>query len=206
MGERLDLLKSFVRTAAKASTDRIARLGPLAGARSAIEELKQRRASVSEGALSSAVAHAPGVRASTVSIRDGQIRVELTLEDGASKVFAVVPEGVRFAPRGAKEVLFSVEPPALVSDARVRDAVGCVAAAIARALWGPVLPPRQGDEQALVEREGARLRTDLRTVPAVRAALEGSALALALDVLTIESFLVEERTLRVKIGLPFPPR
>lgn len=67
-----------------------------------------------------------------------------------------------------------------------------------------MLAPRRGDEQALVEREGARLRADLRTVPAVRAALEGSALAMALEVLTIESFALEDRALRLKIGLPSP--
>ena len=50
----------------------------------------------------------------------------------------------------------------------------------------------------------ARLRADLRTVPAVRAALEGSGLAMALEVLTIESLALEDRALRLKIGLPVP--
>lgn len=201
---RLDLLRSLVRSAAKAGADRLGKLGPIAGAKTALGELKRRRASLSEAALSSALAHAPGVRASSVSAHGEQLGVDLSFEDGASLAFAVVPEQVRFAPRGAKEVLFRVEPPQLVGDARVRDAVGCLAAAIARALWGPVLPPREADEQALVERDGARLRADLRTVPAVRAALEGSPLAMALEVLTIESFAIEDRALRVKIGLPLP--
>lgn len=204
MSKRGDLLRSLVHRAAKAGADRIGRMPAVAGARQAIEELKQRRASLGEAALSSAVAHAPGVRASSVSISGGLMRIDLAFDDGESRVFAVEPEAVRFAPRGAKEVLFAVEPPEMVSDARVRDAVGCVAAAIARTLWGPALPPRAGDEQALVEREGARLRADLRTVPAVRAALEGSALAMALEVLTIESFTLEDRALRLKIGLPLP--
>lgn len=204
MSKRGDLFRSLVHRAAKAGVERIKEMPAVAGARQAIEELKQRRASIGEAALSSALAHAPGVSASSVAISGGLMRVDLAFEDGESRVFAVEPEAVRFAPKGAKEVLFAVEPPELVGDPRVRDAVGCLAAAIARALWGPVLPPRAGDEQALVERDGARLRADLRTVPAVRAALEGSGLAMALEVLTIESFALEDRALRLKIGLPVP--
>lgn len=204
MAKGLDVLRSWVRSAAKAGSERLGNLTAVQHARRALEELKQRRASLSEAAIGSAVAHAPGVHAATVSIDGGQIRVDATFDDGESRVFAVVPERVRFAPRGAKEVLFSVEPPERVNEARVRDVVGSLAAAIARALWGPVLGPREGDEQALIEREGARLRADLRSVPAVRAALEGP-LGMALDLFSIESFAIEERELRFKVALPLPP-
>lgn len=205
MSDRFDVLKSWVRGAAKGTASRLGKLGPVANARQAIDELRQRRASLSEGAISSAVARAPDVASSTASIRDGLIRLDLSYDDGEHRVFAVVPERVRFAPRGAKEVLFSVEPPELASDPRVRDAVGCIAAAIARALWGPVLGARRGDEHALTEREGTALRTDLRSIPAVRSALEGGPLGVALEVLTIESFVIEDRRLRLKIRLPMLP-
>ncbi len=204
MGERLDTLRSLLHRAAKAGADRLQRLPPVANARHVLDELKERRARITEATLSSAVAHAPGVRACSASIQGGLARLDITYDDGATLSFGVTPESVRFAPRGAKEVLFSVEPPERVNEARVRDAVGCVAAAIARTLWGPMLPPREGDEQALVERDGARLRADMRTVPAVRAALEGSPLAMALEVLTIESFTVEDRAIRLKNRRAFP--
>lgn len=204
MSKRGDLLRSLVHRTAKASAERLARMPVVVGARRAFAELKERRASVSEATLSSAVAHAPGVRACTVSISGSSMHIDLTFDDGDTCAFAIEPGTIRFAPRGAKEVLFTVEPPELVADARVRDAVGSVAAAIARTLWGPALPPRTGDEQALVEREGARLRADLRTIPAVRAALESGPLAMALEMLTIESFALEDRALRIKLGLPFP--
>lgn len=204
MSRRGDLLRSLLHRAAKAGAESLSKLPAVASVRQAFGDLKNRRASLGETALSSAVAHAPGVRASSVSVSGGLLRVDLTFEDGESRVFGVEPQAVRFAPRGAKEVIFAVEPPELVGDPRVRDAVGSIAAAIARALWGPVLAPRTGDEQAWVEREGARLRADLRTVPAVRAALEGGPLAMALEVLTIESFAIEDRALRLKIGLPLP--
>lgn len=205
MARRIDLLKSWVRSAAEAGKGRLRALDSVTRIRETLDELKERRVTIGEAALSSAVAHAPDVKASTVSARDGRLVVDVTGDDDSSTIFAVVPEQVRFAPRGAKEVLFRVDPPELARDTRVRDAVGCLAAAIARALWGPVLSPRSGDEQALVETDNDHLRVDLRTVPAVRAALEGSPLAMALDVLTIESFTIEARALRIKVGLPLPP-
>jgi hypothetical protein len=204
VAKRFDVLRSWVRSAAKAGSERLGSLTPVKGARRAFEELRQRRASLSEAMIGSAVAHAPGVRAATVSLDGDQIRVDATFDDGESRTFAMVPEKVRFAPRGAKELIFSLEPPESVNDRRVRDVVGSVAAAIARALWGPVLGPREGEEQALIEREGARLRTDLRSIPAVRSALEGP-LGMALDVFSIESFEIEDRALRFKIALPLPP-
>lgn len=203
MASRFDVLRSLVRGATKATRDRLKELGPVANAREVFEELRARRAHIGEGALGSAIAQAEGVRTSTVRIADGRLLVDVGWDDGDETSVAVTPETVRFAPRGAKEVLFSVEPPERVGDARVREIVGCLAAAIARALWGPLLGPRPGGEQALVEREGARLRADLRTVPAVRSMLEGSTLSMALDVIAIESFTFEDHALRFRIALPF---
>lgn len=205
MAGRLDLLKSLVRSATHASAERLRDLKPVANARKVLEELKARRATLDEQMVSKALARAEGVRGVSVRLSDGRIGCDLSYDDGANLVFAVIPDQARFAPRGAKEVVFRVEPPEQVGDARVREAVGTIAAAIARALWGPVLGPRENDETALVEREGARLRADLRSVPAVRSVLEGSPLAMALDVIGIERFEIAERTLRFHISLPMPP-
>jgi len=205
MADRLDLLKSFVRSATKASADRLRDLKPVANARKMLEELKARRATLDEAMIGKALAGATDVRGVSVRLRDGRVGCDLTYDDGAQVVFSVIPERARFAPRGAKEVVFRIEPPERVSEARVRDAVGTLAAAIARALWGPVLGPREPNETALVEREGARLRADLRSVPAVRAVLEGSPLAMALDVIGIDGFEIADRALRFHISLPMPP-
>jgi len=202
---RLDILKSLVRSAAKASGERLSKLSTVTNARQAIEELRARRSTLNEADVGRAITSGTtGVRAATVSLRNGRAAVDLGYEDGRNLTFAIIPEQTRFAPRGAKEVIFSVEPPEVVEDARAREVVGALAAAIARALWGPVLGERTVHEQALVDREGARLRADLRTVPAVRAALEGSPLAMALEVISIESFAIEDRVLRVVIALPIP--
>lgn len=202
---RFDVLKSLVRGAAKAGTERLGKLRGVQGVRGALGDLRARRASVSEAALARAITHGVGGAGSvSVACRDGRIVADVSFDRGDPLVVAVIPEQTRFAPRGAKEVLFTVEPPELVADARAREVVGAIAAAIARALWGPMLGERREGEHALVDREGARLRADLRTVASVRAALEGSAIGMALDVLSIEGFAIEDRALRVTIALPLP--
>lgn len=202
MASRFDVLKSLVRSAARAGAERVKDLDAVRGARAALAELRQRRIPITEPMMSSAIAQCHGIAATSVSLTNGRIVVDASFDDGRSLAMTVLPQEVRFAPRGAKEILFTVEPPEVVGDSRARDIVGCVAAAIARGVWGPMLGPRTDGEAALVEREGARLRCDLRSVPAVRASLEGSPLAMALDVLTISGFEIEDRLLRVSIGLP----
>lgn len=203
MASRFDVLKSLVRSATQKAGDELSKLGPVAGAREALAEIRNRRASLSEGALGSAVSQAEGAAATTVSVMRGRILVDVTWDDGRNTQVAILPEKARFAPRGAKEVIFRVEPPDAVSDYRVKEVVGCLAAAIARTLWGPFMGERVAAEQALVEREGARLRCDLRSIPSVRALFEGSSLAMAMDVIGIEAFVLEDHALRVKVGLPF---
>ncbi|MBX3274125.1 MAG: hypothetical protein KF729_27915 [Sandaracinaceae bacterium] len=202
---RFDVLKSLVRGAAKASAERVGKLRSVAGLREAFAHLRARQAMITEAGLARAISHGiAGASGVSVSLRDGRAVIDVAFEQGAPLVVAVIPEETRFAPRGAKEVLFRVEPPELTGDARAREIVGAVAAAIARALWGPVLGERREGEHALVDREGARLRADLRSVPSVRAALEGSALAPALDVVSIGGFAIADRALAVTVALPFP--
>ena len=202
---RFDVLRSLGRGAARAGAERVGKLRPVAGLRDAFAHLRARQAMITEAGLARAVSHGiTGARGVSVSLRDGRAVIDVAFAEGAPLVVAVIPEETRFAPRGAKEVLFRVEPPELAGDARAREVVGAVAAAIARALWGPVLGERREGEHALVDREGARLRADLRSVPSVRAALEGSALAPALDVVSIGGFAIADRAFVVPVALPFP--
>jgi len=202
---RFDVLKSLVRSAARAGGDRIAKVGRVGDVRKALTDLRARRIAITEVMLTRAINHGVrGVEAATVSLREGRARIDLDFGGSEQLAFALFPDEARFAPRGAKEVIFSVEPAELVGDARVREVAGAVAAGIARALWGPMMGPPVDGEEAFIDREGARLRADLRSVPAVRALLEGSPLAMALEVLAIEGFVIEDRALRIVIALPVP--
>jgi len=208
MGDRLDRLRSRVRSvasqAAKGATDALGQVGPLPQVRAALREIRDRRARIPERQLARAVLRAGTVAAASVRTRAGRIEITAELESGRVVAFALIPERAQFAPRGAKEIFFAVDPPEAANDAKVRDVAGAIASQIARAVWSPVLPPNSGvDEPALVDRDGDQLRIDLRTCPAVRAAAgQGAAAAMVMDVITIERFDADEQGLSVKLALP----
>lgn len=204
MADRLDVLRSFLRSAADAGSRGLAKVTSWDRVRKLVDELRARRTRLPEAQLSAAMARAPGVTDSTVQVVEGRLAVVNGYDDGATVAFTVVPEQTRFAPRGAKEVIFRVEPAEMVGDPRVRESVGVLAAAVAFLLWGPALGLRRGHQSVLVEREGVRLRADLRELPAVRDALEGGPLAPVLDSLRVDRFELGERALSVVVALPFP--
>lgn len=202
MAGRFDVLRSLLHGAADAAKKRVQDLGPIERARHVLEELRQRRARIPESVLSAAVARCPGALAASVRVHDGGLIVDVEHDDDTSLVVRVVPQSARFAPRGAKEVFFAIEPAELAKSGKVRDVVGALAGAVARGLWGPMLPPAKGPEIALTEREGDRLRVDLRSLAAVDSLLNASSIAQLLDVIGIESFLLEDHALQIRIALP----
>ncbi|UJR80029.1 Hypothetical protein I5071_20730 [Sandaracinus amylolyticus] len=207
MGDRLDRFRSRVRDAAASAREALGNT-PFARARDVLRELRDRRARIPERQLARAVLRAGTVSAASVRTRDGRIEITAELESGRAIAAALIPESARFAPRGAKEIVFAVDPPEAASDAKLRDVAGMIAALVARAVWGPFLPPTEGgiDAGAMVDREGEKLRVDLRTCPAVRAASQSApAAALVMDALVIERFDVDEQGLSVRLGLPKMP-
>lgn len=208
MGDRMDRFRSRVRDAAASAAGALGQVGPLAAVRSALREIRDRRARIPERQLARAVLRGGTVAAASVRTRDGRIEITAELESGRVIAAALVPESARFAPRGAKEIIFAVDPPEAAGDAKLRDIAGMIASLVARALWGPFLAPAEGgvDAGALVDREGDKLRVDLRTCPAVRAASQSApAAALVMDALTIEKFEVDDQGLSIRLGLPRLP-
>jgi hypothetical protein len=122
------------------------------------------------------------------------------MANGHEVHFSLAPVAVRFAPRGAKEISFDVEPPGTFD----HSIVGSLAACIARATWPMILPPDARDVgSAIVERESPeRIRVDLRTVPAVRRFASRGTAAMVFDVLELESIRVEPGALALKLKLP----
>jgi hypothetical protein len=205
MGERFDRLRSLLRTAAAGTRDALGKVGPVPGIRAALRELRDRRQRIPERAIARAVLRAGGVTAASVRTRGGRIEITAELESGRAIRAALVPEEARFAPRGAKEVVFAVDPGDAAADPKVREIAGLVAAQIARALWAPLLPPPSGvDDGGLVDRDAHRLRIDLRTVPVVRSA-QSSTTAMFMDAISIEGFAVDEEGLSFRIALPKLP-
>jgi len=200
MSDRLDILRSWIRTAADRAVEKATGTRLATTTRRILERLTQQLWRLSDDALTTAVAHAEGVDSAMVACRRGRIFVDASLTSGREVQFSLAPLSVRFAPRGAKEISFDVEPPGAFD----QSIVGALAACIARATWPMILP--QGIEEAgsaIVERESAdRVRVDLRTVPAVRRFASHGTAAMIFDILELESIRVEPGALALKLKLP----
>ena len=115
----------------------------------------------------------------------------------------MIPLVAAFAPSGAKDVSFRVEPAQAAEERALSDVVGAIAWQMAYAIWGPFMTTdTERTPWAFVERDGDVLRVDLRTVPAVRAALRRPPLALVIEALCVETMAAEPGALRLKLALP----
>lgn len=202
MGERWDRLRSRVQHAAASVKEGAAGSG-LAKLRHAAREIAARRAAIPVRILHRVGIGVPGVAVSSVRIADGAIVLDFELEGGRLVRAALRPETPRFAPRGAKELVFSVTPAEAAAEAAVREYVGALAALVARTLWSATLGPPPGThESGFTEREGGALRIDVRTIPAVRGAIQKGAAATMMDVIALDGMFVDDDALVLRIGLP----
>ena len=200
MTDRFDIVRSWVRVAADRAVDRISSTKVASVTKQVLERLTQQRWRLSDEALTSAAAHAEGVDSAMVACHSGRMFVDASMTNGREVQFSLAPGSVRFAPRGAKEISFDVEPP----DAHDTSIVGALAACIAKATWPMIASADSIDVGgAIVEREtSGRLRVDLRSVPAVRRFASTQTAAMIFDVLELESLRVEPGALALKIKLP----
>ncbi len=200
MSDRFDIVRSLVRAAADRAVGRVRGTRVASATMRLLERLTQQRWRLSDETLTAAAAHAEGVDSAMVSCRAGRMFVDASMTNGREVQFSLSPRAVRFAPRGAKEISFDVEPP----DAHDTSIVGALAGCIAKATWPMIAPPDSIDVGgAIVERESpGRLRVDLRSVPAVRRFSTTQAAAMIFDVLELESLRVEPGALSLKLKLP----
>jgi hypothetical protein len=200
MGDRYDFVRSLVRGFAEGASRRIGL--PLASLQRMLKEALQNASSVSERQIAKALTRVPNVREASAVCRDERIWIEATFEEGEPVHVSVAPLGARFAPRGAKELIFDVQPEELAARAAVRDLVAAIAALIAHALWAPFFGRLLNPSfDAIAERDGAEVRVDLRTVPAVRAAQQRG-LGQLFDMLELSGLHVEDGVLRLSVKLP----
>ena len=200
MTDRFDIVRSWVRAAADRAVDRITGTKAAAVTKQLLERLTHQRWRLSDETLTAAAAHADGVDSAMVACRSGRMFVDASMTNGKEVQFTLAPRSVRFAPRGAKEISFDVEPP----DAHDTSIVGALAGCIARATW-PMIAPADLAEvgSAIVERETpGRLRVDLRSVPAVQKFASTQTAAMIFDLLELESIRVEHGALALKLKLP----
>lgn len=203
--KRLDLLRSYVHQA----SDRIKKgtkgLLPMAGARALFADLRHRRVRISEAALTRAVAHTPGIDEASVSAVHGALFLDLFSAGREEAIEARVEVFVQaFAPRGAKEIGFSITPHEVANDRQLAEALGYLAGAIAEILWAPAgVVASDEPSAAFIESDGdASFRADLRTVPSVRAALARPASEMLIEALVPKRFIAEEHALAIELSFP----
>ena len=196
-----DVFRSWIRQAADRAKHVALASRPVSLIRRAAQDVLRQQVEIPERAVAAAVAQTDGWVEVSVQMRQGAIRVVGTGTNSEDLSFALTPVGAFFAPRGAKELRFRVEPEERASRATVTDTVGRIGGLIAERLWGPILRSTFG-ETAQVTRDGANLSVDLRTIPSARRAQSTPTLAVALDVLEVADLWVDEGLLHLKLSLP----
>jgi hypothetical protein len=206
VGERFDSFRSLVRRAGERAKERVRGQPIVAALRTLGTELGQRRLALPERELNRALLGAQGVKSASVRADDGALRIDVETENGRSVRARLVPAAPRFAPHGAKEIVFLVVPSEAAGEPIVRAFVAAIGGLLARSLWGTLAPTLAGEHDAsaaITDRDDDELRIDLRTLPLVRAIAQSPAGTTLLDALSIDQLEVSRGQLaaRVSMGL-----
>jgi len=158
---RLDVVKSLLRSAARSTSQQLARVGgSLAGGvsiRDRLAALLGHRLLITDRQLTAAVARIPEVAAATVSSGEGVLRIDASFRDGTDLLVTLRPLRSAFAPRGAKELSMRASPENASLNPRAADVAGAIATEVAHALWGPFLRKQPTARRAIAERHGDML-------------------------------------------------
>jgi len=200
---RIDVFKSLLRSSALAATDKVRNSQAATTARELIDQAGLMRARVSEAKLTAAVARAADATAATVRAQQGRLLIDASF-DGSDQPLqiAIWPASFSFAPLGAKEIAFGMEPLAALHDPRAQDICGALATEIAHTIWRSVIGPSVPSEStAFVSREGDTLVADLRSVPAVRRNHARKLAMTFIEALKPQRIEIEDGELRVMLKL-----
>jgi hypothetical protein len=203
---QLDVLKSLMRSSARAAKVGIGKLALTQALQRVLDESRLGRVVISDASLTVAVARAAHVAEATVSAAQGCLRVDVGNADGQRLAMTLRPIGFAFAPGGAKELSFAVEPSEAALDPTSGDVVAAIAGEIARNLWRPALmrAPRSDHGTAMVNRHDGTLIVDLRSVPEVRWALRQRLPALMIEALKPRSLEITQGRVTVALTLDRP--
>lgn len=206
MSKPRDIVRSLVRRAADTAIEAANRTGNFERVRKTIENVKLRRFPIRASVLTSAVAHLPGVESASVGVSDGAIHVDVAFTRGAFLQARLVPTSVAFAPRGAKEVGFRIEPAEAARTQGVTDVIGAIGGAIALTLWPSAAAVMGGERNvggAIVDREGRDgFIVDLRTTPAARALEKLGQAAVIVELIELSQLSIDDGSLMVHVRLP----
>jgi hypothetical protein len=200
---RIDVLKSLLRSTALAAADKVTRAPIAQTAREIIEQAGLLRTRITEAALTAAVARAANATAATVRAQQGRLLIDASFDDSDKPLqIAIWPASFSFAPLGAKEIAFGIEPIEALRDPRAQDVCAALATEIAHTIWRSVIGPSvPGESTAFVSCEGDHLVADLRSVPAVRRSQTKKLVMTFIEALRPQRIEVDGGELRVLMKL-----
>lgn len=202
MSDRLDHLRSLVRRAADVASNTANAAGPIKRAKKLVSDLIHKRIEISSAQLTSALAQFPDVDSASVSARDGGLHCDVTFVTGEHVQAVYVPHRVMFAPRGAKELTFRVEPSSQTRSHRATDVASVLGGVVARALW-PVRTESRNLGGAIVDRHGENeLMVDLRTTPSAQSLIRQGQAGALIEVLQLGDVYVTDGALVLVFKLP----
>ena len=206
MSDTRDRLKSLFRQAVHTAQASLEKIPGLTQFQKVARELANLGGLVTADAIQRDVLRVPGIASVSVLVDTAGVRIDASFEDAADLAMRIVPNAVHFAPRGAKEIGFAVEPPETTRHRYASELVAAVATALARTIWGAALGGNQSaPPTGIVDREGENeFRVDLRNLSIFRGGKSSQATLLLLDALVLESIESTEGALRLRLKLPFP--
>lgn len=160
--------------------------------------IKEPRRSLEEGVLATLLARGCPSQSFFVRCMHGSIAID----SSSTGAYRLLPHRPRFAPQGAKEIRFAVQPSSVADVAEVRQVVSAIGAAIAHTLWwlDTSADTSPSAESLVVGSERGVLSADLARLSAVRRARSRPGLSLIIDSLGVRSIVVEEGRLVVIAG------
>ncbi len=201
---RLDYLKSLLRSGPDAARERAGESNPAGSMRRMMRELRSQGATLTEAQVTRWLASADGAGLVRATARRGWLQVHASFDRQPPLDCEIRVDAIRFAPRGAKELVFQITPAEASRHPKARAIAANLAGVVAHGLWAMVLgPPPDDVGGAIVDRDGeGLLRVDLRTVPAVREAMKRGAGALVIDTLSLSAVTADEGEFRIAFQLP----
>lgn len=162
-----------------------------------LRRMQQHELRIVDAELTRRMARLVPVSALTIAVSESGVHAHASLQDGEVLDVLLTSMVVRFATGGAKELELMVYPSQLSTHPVTRSLAMAFAAVVAHSLWRVVLGPAESAELMTVDDDDGRLRVDLRSLPAVRAALHRQWARTIIDMVNLKRIQPEPGRLRL---------
>lgn len=162
-----------------------------------LRRMRRHEVRIADDELTRRMAKLVPASALTIAVSESGVHAHASLQDGEVLDVLLTSMMARFATGGAKELELMVYPSQLSTHPVTRSLATAFAAVVAHSLWRVVLGPAESVELITVDDDDGRLRVDLRSLPAVRAALHRQWARTIIDMVNLKRIQPEPGRLRL---------